>query len=141
MKQFKFFSEGISHNTRKKYLNDSCKELPNTFTEVDIKPNMFSPSVTKRLLSAKKHGTKIILKKIKAIIVGVIIINKDEYKKDMGKKISKINILKNKMKDLSLSGDVKQYIKCLAKISTLSNNNYLRESCDNILRKLEDLES
>src|SRR5208283_5242413 len=112
MKKFRFISQGMAPQSRKSWLNAACKLLPHIFTEADIKPGMFSPSIEKRLRQAKKHGTKIILRRWRGRLeVGVVVVNKEDHVLTMKKKRAKIKALRKKLKRLLLVTDVQDFIK------------------------------
>ena len=109
MKRFRFFSWGMA----------PCKSLPNIFTEKDIKPGMFSPSLEKRLHQAKKHGTRIFLKKWRHAVVGVKVINIEDRQADLKRKKDKLKIIKKKLKKLVKDPDVKSFMISLRALSVV----------------------
>lgn len=129
MKKFRFFSSGIAPTSRKNYLSPACKQLQNLFTVADIKPGMFSDSITKKLVHAKKHGTKIILRKWRSVEIGVVVVDKEDQKKDLDKRKKLIKQIKKKLKSLSASSDIVSYLKYLSQLGKVSGNNYLQQAC------------
>jgi hypothetical protein len=125
MKRFRFISEGIAPQTRKSWLSQAASSLPHIFTDADIKPGMFSPSLEKRLRQAKKHGTKIVLRRHRWQMVGVQVVNKEDHKVDMKKRNSKIRSLRKELNWLTSNAYVKLFVKDikeLAHILPLAND-------------------
>ena len=138
MKYFRFFSEGMAPNSRKKYLNPACKNLPTLFSMSDIKPGMFSPYLIKRLASAQ-HGTRIIVLRIgpwRHAKIGVQAIDKDAHKLSMSRRSKRIKALKKKLK--SLSNDVNKYLEQLHLLSKISGDLHLQSACSSILLAKKD---
>lgn len=133
MKYFRFFSEGMAPNSRKKYLSPACKSLPHIFTVADIKPGMFSPYLIKRLMSAQ-HGTRIIVLRIgpwRHAKIGVQAIDKDAHKLSMSRRSKRIRALKKKLK--LLSNDVNKYLEQLHLLSKVSGDLHLQSACSSVL--------
>lgn len=118
MKKFRFFTYGMAPSSRKNFLS-SCKGLSHIFTVADILPGMFSPSLTKRLMAAKKHGTKIVLRRWRNAVAGVVVVDKEQHKLDMGKMRKEVKSLKKKLQVLSESNDVKLYLKYTQQLKKL----------------------
>jgi hypothetical protein len=142
MKYFRFFSEGMAPNSRKKYLNPACKNLPTLFSMSDIKPGMFSPYLIKRLASAQ-HGTRIIVLRIgpwRHAKIGVQAIDKDAHKLNMSRRSKRIRALKKKLKSISNDPDncVTKYLEHLHLLSKISGDLHLQSACYSILLAKKD---
>lgn len=129
MIQFRFYCSGMAPKSIRNWLSPAAKSLKHIFDITDIQPGMFSPSITKRLLRAKKHGTKIVLRTWRGrMLVGVTVLNKEDHKKEQLKRKQEIKSLKKKLKAQSTK-EVEAYLKNLSKLGSLSNDFYLKSAC------------
>lgn len=125
MIKFKFVSNGIVAQERRKWLNKKCQELPLPFMLNDIKPRTFSPSIMKRLRSAQKDGMIIDFRKGRGYRIGIQVINKED-RQDVKNDIAN---LKRKITRLAKSNDVKNYIASLRKLIRMSKWKYSVSFC------------
>jgi hypothetical protein len=125
MIKFKFVSNGIIAQERRKWLNKKCQALPLPFMLDDIKPGTFSSSIMKRLRSAQKDGMIIDLRKGIGYQIGIQVINKED-RQDVKNDIAN---LKRKITRLAKSDDVKDYITSLRKLIIMSNWRYSVSFC------------
>lgn len=125
MIKFKFYQDCCGPALRKHHLPDS-KYLPTIFTLADIKPGMFSPSVMKRLRSAKKDGSKIVVKTGRrngngwvnySWEFGLQVINEEDRKLQQ----AKINKLKSEIIKLSKTQEVQLFFELAKKLRGLDN--------------------
>jgi len=131
MKQFKFYGYGFgpkSFKTLKSYLNPALQSLPRFFSEKDIKPGMFAPSIEKRLRSRLQHGTKIMIKRSYTrrgsnLTIFVEVIDKDAHKAAMKRKNDKIKSLKKKIKNFD-AAELKSLNNTLDELSRLLCKSY-----------------
>jgi hypothetical protein len=137
MKKFRFYSYGMAPQSRKRCLNAACQTLSHIFTEADIKPGMFSPSLEKRLRQAKKHGTKIVLRRWRGSLVGVTIVNKEDHAIDMKKKRASIRGLRKKLKTLLTVSDVQNFLKSLQKLGAITIDPVYRHNLNLLLDQIK----
>src|SRR5579864_4796965 len=116
MKRFRFISYGCAPQSRKHWLSAACQALPHIFVEADIQPGMFSPSIEKRLRQAKKHGTQIVLRRWRNVMIGVKVVNKEDHQADMKKRKTKIKTLRKQLKNLMTAYEVLSFIKDIQKL-------------------------
>ena len=137
MKHFIFYCRGMSNSSMRSHLDLSWKSLPAKFTLADVKQGMFSQSINKRLLAAKKHGTKIIVRRYYGLPIVIKLIDKDDLKADADKRKISIRNLKKKLKLLSKSNDIAIYLRYLAKFGKASRDYSLLSACAciNVVRK------
>lgn len=115
----------------------TCRSLPHIFTESDIKPGMFSPSLEKRLRQSKKHGTEIILRKWRGAVVGVKVINKEDHAIDMKKRRLKINVLRKRLKNLLSASDVQSFLKLIRKLGKITIDPVHRNNLNTLLDQIK----
>jgi len=138
MKHFIFYSYHMAKSTMRSHLDLSWRSLPDQFTLTDIKQGMFSASVNKKLLSAKKHGTMVLIRRKFGAPIFIKFIDKDALKADSDRRKIYIRALKKKLK-LSSSNDFVKYLRCLAKFGKASRNFNLITACaviDSVRKKI-----
>jgi len=124
MKQFRFICTGMAPTSIKKYLPDSCSKLPKLFTLKDILPGMFAPSIMKRLKTNCQDGTELLLKTLKRgwSSISIKVVDVEARKLAAKNRAAKKKELKKKLRALSKSDDVKNYLKALEQLAYVIND-------------------
>lgn len=81
MIKFRFASKNISKNQIKSWLSPKCKTLPSPFSLKDISIGAFSDSIMKKMQKTTRDGAKIVLRKGKGYEINIIVLNKEDRKK------------------------------------------------------------